>query len=253
MFTGLIQTLGAITHATPVQGNLQQGLVLTVAVPQEWLANDPITIGESIALNGVCTTVTHWDEENQTFQVELSPETLSVTTLGKLKEDIPVNLERAMRANDRFGGHWVTGHVDSTARLIDKIDDGNSWRLYFRLLNPAMQPFLLHKGSIALDGISLTLNGVEGPVFDVAIIPHTWEVTTIGHWQLDDVVNVECDHLVKIVQQLSTPYQPDNRTSLNPSTSGQAEPDTPHKIAEAFFPETMGTSHIHTGRWFNLQ
>ncbi len=255
MFTGIIQTIGTVTTCNPFapqpgQGDAASGTTVGITVPNTWVNNDPLVIGESIALNGVCTTVTTITEcaETTTFTVDLSPETLAVTTLGRCVPGNPLNLERAMRANDRFGGHWVTGHVDATATLIDHQPDGSSHRLYFRLNQPEVAEFLLPKGSITINGISLTINHIQGAVFDVAIIPHTWAVTTIGQWQLDDSVNIECDHLVKIVSQLHQPY-----THAAQPKPTQPKPNTNDPISEAFCPSTMGTSQIHTGRWFNLQ
>ncbi len=258
MFTGLIQQLGQLTAITPAltdssdSSETSQGLVWTIT--GHFLPEDPLVLGESIALNGVCTTVTHIDDSGQQFNVLLSPETLNVTTLKHQQSGSPLNLERSLKASDRMGGHWVTGHVDSTGVVVDVQPDGACWRVVIRLLDADKAPLILPKGSITVDGISLTVNEVQplrngGTQFGVAIIPHTWEHTTIHTYQPDTLVNLECDLMGKYVQQWVAPYLAGQSQPLAPAPSSHAEDGIP----DAFFPSALGTSHIHTGRWFNLQ
>jgi riboflavin synthase len=261
MFTGLIQQLGqlkAITHAVEGPTEAPPGLVWTVQAnaPED----DPLVLGESIALNGVCTTVTSITEDGQGFTVLLSPETLNVTTLQHQQPGTKLNIERSLRASDRLGGHWVTGHVDSQGVVVDVQPDGSCWRIVIRLLNSDMAPLVLPKGSITVDGISLTVNEVQplrpnaagqgGIQFGVAIIPHTWDHTIIHTYAHDTLVNLECDLMGKYVQQWIAPYL--GQTS-DASKAAVPPPRAEDGIPDAFFPNALGTSHIHTGRWFNLQ
>lgn len=253
MFTGLIQTVGQVTSAechTDGQGK-PTGMVLTVAVDAGQTAlgdsfvsdDDPLAMGESITINGVCTTVVALPTA-QAFTVELSPETLAVTTLGELNTSALVNLERAMRPNDRFGGHIVSGHVDTLAQVVDRTDDGECWRFYFRLQDVASARYFIEKGSVTIDGVSLTVNGLarDKGLFDVAIIPHTMAHTTFAQLMPDMWVNIECDIIGKYAASLLAPYAP----------QADEQPLCDEPIAEAFAPATMGNSNIHTGRWFNL-
>ena len=255
MFTGLIQQLGqlkAIAPATSTPEDSSHGLIWTVHVSVP--AKDPLVLGESISLNGVCTTVTSIHPTNGTFTVLLSPETLNVTTLQHQREGSKLNIERSLRANDRMGGHWVTGHVDSQGVVVDVQPDGACWRVLIRLLDVAKAPLVLPKGSITVDGVSLTVNEVHplrngGLQFGVAIIPHTWDHTIIHTYAPDTLVNLECDLMGKYVQQWVTPYLAQTHSSSSTTLSPRAEDGIP----DAFFPSELGTSHIHTGRWFNLQ
>ena len=199
MFTGLITACHPLLASDPVAG----GRRLRVANPYGTL--NP---GESIAVNGVCLTVESHDAHATTFFA--SPETLARTTLGLLTTGRRVNLERALRASDRLGGHIVQGHVDAIGRLESIRDEGGSWRLDFSL--PAeLSRYCIVKGSICLDGISLTINGL-GPVADgrmplwVQIIPHTWQATHLHTLKPGDPVNVEVDPIAKYVERLCHPY-----------------------------------------------
>lgn len=253
MFTGLIQTLAHIDKVTPSNPNKpKSGIQITVTAQH---ITRPIELGESIALNGTCTTVI--DFHDHSFTVELSPETLELTTFLQFKAGQSLNMERCLSLSDPLGGHIVTGHVDGKAVCIDKREEGNCWRYDFRLLTPEHASLLIPKGSIAIDGISLTVNTVLNHQFSVAIIPHTLEHTTLGTVEPDTLVNIECDMLGKYVQRFL-------QVSGSQSTSGQTEPNasnsTPserspasNRVPEAFFPHKMGNSNIHTGAWFNLE
>jgi riboflavin synthase len=192
MFTGIIEEMGAITSVEPTLG----GTRLTV-LASTVLAD--LRVGDSISINGVCLTVVTKGE--QAFTVEVSPETLSVTTLGRLSGGAPVNLERAMKLNERIGGHLVAGHVDAVGRIRSRQQDGNA--IVFMIEAPShVLRYCVHKGSVTVDGISLTINEVTDHSFSVAVIPHTASVTTFGLKQVDDEVNLESDLIGKFVERL---------------------------------------------------
>ena len=193
MFTGLIEDVGRVT------GLLCSGESgrLTVATA---LPSGEIRLGDSVAVNGVCLTVTRQESGGLSFDV--SPETMDRSTLGALKSGDRVNLERALRLSDRLGGHIVTGHVDCIARVEERREQANAQIFTFRLLDPAMDRYLVPKGSVAIDGISLTVNSVTGPAFSVTIIPHTAAMTTLIHRKPGDRVNIETDIIGKYVERL---------------------------------------------------
>jgi riboflavin synthase len=155
-------------------------------------------IGDSIAINGCCLTVVTNDGQRLGF--EAGPETLARTTLGELAAGSPVNLEPSLRMSDRLGGHFVTGHVEALGELIDRADEGD-WSTFWFRFPPELGRYMIPKGSIAVDGISLTLVEVEHDRFSVALIPHTLEVTTLGGRAVGDRVNLETDLLAKYAQK----------------------------------------------------
>jgi riboflavin synthase len=180
MFTGIIETVGNVRSVS--------GKALEVFVPGDWALSD----GESVAVNGACLTVTAHRPGLAVFAV--SPETFSRTTLGRLKAGAAVNLERALAVGARLGGHFVTGHIDGTARLISVRDDGNSKIL--EVANSA-GAVMVEKGSVALDGISLTVYDVGPASFKAAVIPHTWANTALKHLKPGGLLNIEYDILGK--------------------------------------------------------
>jgi len=167
------------------------GAHLTIETPRP-LAR--LALGESIAVNGACLTVTAI--QGRRFRVDVSPETLRRTTLGRLAKDARVNLERALRVGDRLGGHVVLGHVDGVGTLEEIAPDGD-WLLYRFRAPGALLPFLVEKGSIAVDGVSLTVFACRAGRFTVALIPHTLAKTTLGTRRPGDGVNLEADVLLK--------------------------------------------------------
>jgi riboflavin synthase len=191
MFTGIIQFLAKVAevHREP------PGKRLLVTCPD--LCNDA-AIGDSIAINGCCLTVVANDGQRLGF--EAGPETLARTTLGELAAGSPVNLEPSLRMSDRLGGHFVTGHVEALGELIDRADEGD-WSTFWFRFPPELGRYMIPKGSIAVDGISLTLVEVEHDRFSVALIPHTLEVTTLGGRAVGDRVNLETDLLAKYAQK----------------------------------------------------
>jgi riboflavin synthase len=193
MFTGLIEDVGKV--ASLIRSGESGKLTVATLLP-----TDEIRLGDSVAVNGVCLTVTRRDTTGLTFDV--SPESLDRSTLGTLKGGDRVNLERALQLSDRLGGHMVTGHVDCIARVESRREQANATIFTFRLLDPAMARYLVPKGSVALDGISLTVNDVTTPAFSVSIIPHTAAMTTLTLRRTGELVNIETDIIGKYVERL---------------------------------------------------
>jgi riboflavin synthase len=160
---------------------------------------DQVTLGDSIAVNGVCLTAIEFDSRG--FSADVSRESLSRTTLGTLGPGAPVNLELALLPTTRLGGHLVSGHVDGVGRIIERVNDGRSWR--FTLEAPEnLARYIAEKGSICINGISLTVNTVTGPCFSVNIVPHTLQETTLGSSQTGDPVNLEVDLIARYLERL---------------------------------------------------
>jgi riboflavin synthase len=187
MFTGIIHQLArALSVSDTATG---RRLVLPAFAENH-------ALGESIAVNGCCLTVAEITQGALGFDV--IPESLDKTNLGQLKAGDAVHVERSLRVGDPIDGHFVQGHVDGTGRLIDQVADGHEWRL--RVEAPAhLAKFLVPKGSIAIDGVSLTLAGVDGPRFEVALIPTTLSLTTLGKKQNNYLFNLECDVMSKTI------------------------------------------------------
>ena len=192
MFTGLVEALGLVERVDE-EGS---GRRFRLAWPD---FSDAFTLGESIAVNGCCLTVVA--AEGTSFDVQLGPETLLRTNLGSKAVGDPVNLERSLKVGDRLGGHFVQGHVDTTAELVERRPDGE-WDFLAFKLDLAWTPLMVPKGSIAIDGVSLTLVDVGVDRFSVMLIPHTLAVTTLGTLKPGDRVNIETDMLAKHVQKL---------------------------------------------------
>jgi len=192
MFTGLIQDVGRV-------GRVERAGTGSRFFIKTRFAAKGFSQGESIAVNGCCLTVTEFDATG--FGCEASKETLDRTSLGDLAQDSPVNLERALRLGDALGGHLVQGHVDGTAKPAGCEPDGNCYRMAFDLA-PGLSRYVIEKGSIALDGISLTVNRIAGNRVDVNIIPATWEKTNLSSRKPGARVNVEVDLLGKYVEKL---------------------------------------------------
>jgi len=192
MFTGLVEALGRVERVTE-EGS---GRRLTIAWPG---LPEPLALGESVAVNGCCLTVVA--AEGERFDVQAGPETLLRTNLGGTVAGDRVNLERSLRVGDRLGGHFVQGHVDATAALRERRTDGD-WEFLAFALDPEWTPLMVPKGSVAVDGVSLTLVDVGPDGFSVMLIPHTLAVTTLGGLAPGDRVNIEADMLAKHVRKL---------------------------------------------------
>ncbi len=195
MFTGLIEATGKVA-------NLERSGKLCRLRINSTLAQADLKLGESIAVNGVCLTLTSWDRNS--FVADVSSETLEVTTLGKLGPGAQVNLERALRLCDRLGGHIVSGHVDAVGQLQSRVSEGEAQCLEFSLPG-AISRYVATKGSITIDGISLTVNRVTEDSFSVMIIPHTLEMTTLKEMRAGASVNLESDILARYVERLASP------------------------------------------------
>ncbi len=193
MFTGIIQAVGRVSAIEA------RGADVRLRLRSETLPLADARPGDSIAVNGVCLTVI--ELESQSFSADVSAETLSCTTLGRLKAGMAVNLELALLPTTRLGGHLVSGHVDGVGRLVESRPDGRSQRLHFEL--PAtLARYVAAKGSICVDGISLTVNAVEASRFDVNIVPHTLANTTLADLRVGDEVNIEVDLLARYLERL---------------------------------------------------
>lgn len=193
MFTGLIEGVGHVRALEPRGGDLR----LRIGVGT--LPFDEVALGESIAVSGVCLTVVEYDAAS--FAADASTETLALTTLGGLSVGHAVNLERAMRPTDRLGGHLVSGHVDGLGRVLSVHDDARAQR--WRFAAPAaLLKYIAVKGSICVDGVSLTVNAVDSEGFEVALIPHTVSHTAFSTTKVGDAVNLEVDLVARYVERL---------------------------------------------------
>jgi riboflavin synthase len=203
MFTGIISGLGRITRAEALGSDTSHGKRLTIAAPPGYL--DDVQLGDSIALNGACMTATTLDSAASVFTIDISAESLARTSgLGAVGA---VNLEKAMRANDRLGGHMVSGHVDGLGTVSHFAPVGESWEL--RILTPReLARFIAYKGSITVNGVSLTVNRVtdvaEGCELSINLIPHTLANTTLGELKAGQRVNLEIDLIARYVERMLT-------------------------------------------------
>ncbi|WP_332065622.1 riboflavin synthase [Bartonella sp. CB189] len=198
MFTGIVTDIGCVEDIEP----LQKGVRLNISTHYDM---DSLEIGTSIACSGICLTVVGLAPQNSVnnwFAVEAWEETLRLTNLAHWKKGTFVNLERSLRFGAEMGGHLVSGHIDGLAEIIDEKSEGDAVR-FFLQVPTRITPFIVNKGSVALNGTSLTVNCVESDVFDVLIIRHTLEVTTWGQAKVGDQVNLEIDQLARYVAKLS--------------------------------------------------
>ncbi|WLT00716.1 riboflavin synthase [Lactobacillus helsingborgensis] len=184
MFTGIIQTTGTITRLEINEQHARLGICASALTPAD------LPLGASIAVNGICLTVTDWSDND--FAVDVMPETMKRTNLGHLQKGSLVNLEPALALNGKLDGHIVAGHVDTTAELVIRNENENSIELEFAVPHK-YAPFIVEKGSIAIDGISLTVTMAENDHFGVSLIPYTIQNTTLAHYQVGDKANIEVD------------------------------------------------------------
>ncbi|MFD1738808.1 riboflavin synthase [Bacillus salitolerans] len=191
MFTGIIEEIGMIDRM------VGQGEAIEMTIKAQTILKD-VKLGDSIAVNGVCLTVTSFSKSQ--FTVDVMPETVRATSLKMLKKGSNVNLERAMAANGRFGGHFVSGHVDGLGTILKKTKVANA--VYYEIeTSELISQYIMLKGSIAVDGTSLTIFGVTDQTFTISLIPHTLSETVLGIKDVGDVVNLECDMLAKYVER----------------------------------------------------
>jgi riboflavin synthase len=196
MFTGIVQGVGTVRAIEPRGGDV----TLVFDTAEVSLAD--IELGGSIAVSGVCLTATRFDASS--FAADVSRETLSLTTLGDQVVGSRVNLEKALRAGQALGGHYVTGHVDGVGELLSRHDDARSVRMEFRVPRELAR-YVARKGSICIDGVSLTVNGATADRFDVNLVPHTLAVTTLGALQSGHRVNLEVDIIARYVERMMHP------------------------------------------------
>ncbi|WP_188206572.1 riboflavin synthase [Alkalibacillus aidingensis] len=205
MFTGIVEEVGTVQ-------NIKQGsesLELTINVNK---ITEDVQLGDSISVNGVCLTVT--DYTKTSFNTDIMPETFHHTALKSLSVGSKVNLERAMGANGRFGGHFVSGHVDGMGTIKKRETKDNAE--YFHIeVDPELSKYMMLKGSVSVDGTSLTIFGLENHQFTISLIPHTQEATILTTKHEGDVVNIECDQLLKYVYQLLNPNDQINNQGVS--------------------------------------
>ena len=193
MFTGIITAIGSLTS---LDHKTDGGARVKIKTPWDC---EKIDLGASIACNGVCLTVVDRDQDH--FSVDVSEESLAVTSLKNWDQGSAINLERALAMGDELGGHIVSGHVDGLAEIMSIRQDGDSYRVSLKAPD-YLAPMIAPKGSVALDGISLTVNEVDGNTFGIMVIPHTWTHTTLGQNQVGDKINLEVDLLARYVARI---------------------------------------------------
>jgi riboflavin synthase len=198
MFTGIVQEVGVIRRIE-TRGRAGASDDVRIEVGFAAIARERLHLGDSICVDGVCLTVAELGAAS--FHADVSGETLRVTTLGTKRDGARVNLEPALRAGDSLGGHWVSGHVDGVAEVLGTSNDARSLRVEFAAQKPLAR-YIARKGSVTLDGVSLTVNEVDGATFSVNLIPHTLEVTTLGALATGVRVNLEIDLLARYVERL---------------------------------------------------
>jgi len=213
MFTGIIQGVGQISEIHLQNGDRR----LHIAAEGQFMSG--VQPGDSVAVNGVCLTVVRLDDA--VFTADVSSETLACTTLGTFRPGLRVNLEKSLTLGTPLGGHLVSGHVDGVGEIVTRTPDARSMRFRIRLPS-SLSRYVAAKGSICLDGASLTVNSVAGDEFDINLVPHTLEVTTLSGWQPGSRINVEVDLVARYLERLMTSMQPEGGTSaINREFLGQ--------------------------------
>lgn len=208
MFTGIIESKGAIQKIEPINGDAR------FVIETGKLDLSDVQIGDSIACNGVCLTAIELFEKG--YVADVSAETLKVSTLGHLKTGSVVNLEKALRLQDRLGGHLVSGHVDGVGEVVSIRQEARSWR--YQVKAPLeLAKYIAAKGSICIDGTSLTVNQVEDLTFDVNIVPHTRQETIIANYQVGSQVNLEVDLLARYLERMLSAPKEDPSEAVNSS------------------------------------
>jgi riboflavin synthase len=193
MFTGIVEAKGALASMTPRGGDMR------LHIKTDQLDLSDVALGDSIAVNGVCLTATELPGDG--FCADVSNETLEHTTLGDLKPGRSVNLEKALTPSSRLGGHLVSGHVDGVGEVLEVEPESRSWRIEIQAPDELAR-YLARKGSVTVDGISLTVNAVTGSRFSLNIVPHTREVTNMADWQPGTRVNLEVDIIARYLERL---------------------------------------------------
>jgi len=193
MFTGIVESIGKVTSTQPIGGDVR----ITISAPD--FSDRTIELGDSIAINGACLTVIERNGDELVFDV--SVESINHTLIGEWGVGSKVNLEMALLPTTRLGGHLVSGHVDGLATLVSLKEDARSWRMVFKAPSN-LSKYIAKKGSITINGTSLTVNSVDGDNFDVNVIPHTFEVTTLGDLKEGDQVHIEVDLIARYLERM---------------------------------------------------
>lgn len=199
MFTGIVETIGKVVALQPSNGDLRLRIASADIVRAAYLAESEVTLGDSIATNGVCLTVVELPGDG--FWADVSRETLAHTTIAQWKIGDRVNLEKALTPQARLGGHIVSGHVDGVGEIVKRSEDARSIRFTVRAPDE-LAKYIAHKGSICVDGISLTVNAVNGAEFELNIVPHTARVTICGDYRVGTRVNLEVDVIARYLERL---------------------------------------------------
>jgi riboflavin synthase len=197
MFTGLVEEMGTIAALAPTDGGMRVGI-------RGPLVRDGLAIGDSVAVNGACLTAVELHPDG--FVIEAVAETLRRTTLGDAQPGDPVNLERAVAVGDRLGGHLVQGHIDGTGTVVGATPEGDGWIIRIDA-GPEIMRYVVEKGSITVDGVSLTVAGRDSDGLTIALIPHTVDVTTLGPDRIGTRVNLEVDLVAKYIEAFVAPYK----------------------------------------------
>lgn len=195
MFTGIIETIGTVKSTKKVGGDVR----ITVNAPD--FSSRAVNLGDSIAINGVCLTVI--EHSGADFAFDVSLESINHSLIGEWQQGVKVNLEMALLPTTRLGGHLVSGHVDGLATLVSLTEDARSWRMEFKVPG-TLKKYVAKKGSITINGTSLTVNSVDNNLFDINVIPHTFEVTTLGGLAVGDQVHIEVDLIARYLERLLT-------------------------------------------------
>ncbi len=218
MFTGLIEEIGKVISVKHNEMEIACHLI-----------QSDLAIGDSVAVNGICLTVISFSSHR--FKVEVMPITLRTTNLGALKPGMAVNLERAMSLNKRLGGHLVAGHIDATSRILKRSKEGDALLLSVEI-PPELHPFIIHKGSIALDGVSLTVAHIDDKSFTVSLVGHTRISTILGEKQPGEMINIECDQIGKYVHKMLIQQKLEN--SSENDSSQKRKLDMSYLIEQGF-------------------
>lgn len=210
MFTGIVETIGTVKSTNNIGGDVR----ITISAPD--FSSRDVNLGDSIAINGVCLTVI--EHSGADFAFDVSVESINHTLIGDWQVGVKVNLEMALLPTTRLGGHLVSGHVDGLATLVAMTEDARSWRMEFNVPE-SLKKYIAKKGSITINGTSLTVNSVDDNLFDINVIPHTFDVTTLGALKVGDQVHIEVDLIARYLERLLT---------------GDASPKPSSNLSEAF-------------------
>lgn len=201
MFTGIVEHIGSVSEYKELDVTESGGNGVSLTLSDVGPILDDVNMGDSIAVNGVCLTVTEYDDAKTFFKAGLAPETLRRTNLGQLTKGSKVNLERAISGHVRFGGHFVQGHVDGVAEIVEKKPDGNSIAFTFKPRDQSLLTYIVEKGFIAVDGTSLTVTAVTNDTFSIMMVAYTQDKVVMAKKEKGDLVNIEVDFMGKLLEK----------------------------------------------------